>query len=70
MTPDSSLMGRLPLPYAERMTALQVGTASICALKIVPVIPGYIAAEMTVGVVMSRINLGGKVEDLAGKGIF
>jgi hypothetical protein len=66
--PDSSLIGRLPDPYAERMTAWHVGTASICADRSVPVIPGWMDAEMTVGVVMSDMSRGGRVEEREGRG--
>lgn len=66
--PDSSLIGRLPDPYADRMTAWQVGTASIWAERSVPVMPGWMDAEMTVGVVMSDMRRGGRVEDRAGRG--
>lgn len=67
MTPLSSLMGKFPLPYAERMTARHVGTASICAERSVPVIPGCIEAEITDWVVIKETSLGGKFDDLAGK---
>lgn len=48
------------------MTALHVGTASICAERRVPVMPGWIDAEMTVGVVSSGMRRGGSVGERDG----
>ena len=62
-TPFSSLSGKFPDPYAERMTALQLGTASICAERRVPVIPGCMAHERTEGSVMSLTRRGGRAAE-------
>lgn len=59
-TPLAGLIGRLPDPYAERMTARQVGTASICAERRVPVMPGWMEHERTVGEVTSGTRRGGR----------
>jgi hypothetical protein len=49
------------------MTARHVGTASIWAERRVPVIPGWMDAEITVGWVTRGMMRGGRVEERRGR---
>jgi hypothetical protein len=60
-------MGRLPLPYALRMMARQVGTASIWADKRWPVMPGWMEQEMTVGELTRGTRRGGRAAVRGGR---